>query len=197
LFEKPAPGRFTLITVTGELSLALVALLVDRLWPGPGLPPLDPSPRALALGALGAVPPVLILFGMLTAGDGLPFLKRIHDVLHQMAGPTIAALRWWQIALIALSAGIGEEALFRGVLLARLGNVPVALIFGLLHALTPSYAVLAAVFGFYLGWLELLLPSLLVPIITHALYDLVALWIFARLLRTQAPGPPDDQLPLG
>jgi len=192
LFEKPAPGRFTLITASGELSLALVALLVDRLWPGPGLPPLDPSPRALALGALGAVPPVLILFGMLSGGEGLPFLKRIYDVLHRMAGPTIAALRWWQIALIALSAGIGEEALFRGVLLVRLGNVPVALIFGLLHALTPSYAVLAALFGVYLGWLELLLPSLLVPMITHAVYDLVALGILVRLLRSRPSESPND-----
>jgi hypothetical protein len=188
LFEKPSPGQFTLITTTGELSLLGVALVVHRLWPGTDLPPLEASPRALALGALGAVPPILILFWMISVGEGLPFLRRIYDILSRVAGPTIAALKWWQIALIALSAGIGEEALFRGVLLPRLGNVTVGLIFGLLHAFTPAYAALAALFGIYLGWLEERIPSLLVPMITHVLYDLVALWVLARILRSRPSG---------
>ena len=185
--SMPRAGRFTLITAAGELSLAGVAWLVAWLWPGRDFPSIEPSRRALALGTLGAVPPILVLLWMVSPGGReLPFVTRIREILSRVAGPTIAALNWWQIALISLSAGIGEEVLFRGVLLPRLGNIPAGLIFGLLHAFTPSYAALAALFGIYLGWLGERIPSLLVPIITHALYDLVALGMLARLLRSRA-----------
>jgi membrane protease YdiL (CAAX protease family) len=83
------------------------------------------------------------------------------------------------------AAGLGEELLFRGVLQYELihrfhSSDVVALgvsgvIFGALHAVTPLYALLAAIASVYFGWLYLLTDNLAVPIVTHAFYDLIAL----------------------
>jgi uncharacterized protein len=94
-----------------------------------------------------------------------------------------------ELALLSLLAGIGEEAFFRGVLQSWLESrhsTPFALAvasaaFGAAHWLTSTYAFLAMLVGLYLGWLLFLSGNLLVPIMTHALYDLVALCILVRV----------------
>jgi uncharacterized protein len=53
--------------------------------------------------------------------------------------------------------------------------VGASMVFGLLHAVTITYAVLAALVGAYLGWLALATDSLVGPIIAHSLYDFLAL----------------------
>jgi membrane protease YdiL (CAAX protease family) len=50
-----------------------------------------------------------------------------------------------------------------------------SVLFGLLHLITPSYAVLAAMMGAYLGWFSIWTGNLLAPIMIHALYDFFAL----------------------
>jgi uncharacterized protein len=50
------------------------------------------------------------------------------------------------------------------------------LLFGLLHAITRTYVVLATLVGVYLGWLWLATGNLLAPITAHAVYDFGALW---------------------
>ncbi len=97
--------------------------------------------------------------------------------------PLFAGCSQFDLILICVLAGVGEEALFRGViqnLLADLVSPWVALVvtsalFGLGHFITPMYAVLAGLLGFYLGWLSLAHGNLLVAMATHALYDYVAL----------------------
>src|SRR5205085_12118606 len=94
------------------------------------------------------------------------------------------------LAAISVLAGFGEEMLFRGVLqdlLSRwLGPWPAlafaSVLFGLLHLITPTYAVLAALMGAYLGWLYARTGNLLVPIMTHTLYDFFALSYIVRSL---------------
>ena len=97
-----------------------------------------------------------------------------------------------ELAVIAALAGIGEEMLFRGVIQAVVaqqiggprgmwwGLLVAAALFGLLHPVTPTYAVLAALIGLYLGWLWLAWGNLLLPIITHGSYDFLALWYLLR-----------------
>jgi uncharacterized protein len=48
------------------------------------------------------------------------------------------------------------------------------------HWLTMSYAVFATLIGVYLGILFLVTENLLAPIVTHALYDVVALSVLVR-----------------
>ena len=98
------------------------------------------------------------------------------------------------LALVALFAGLGEETLFRGVIQPALAtHLPVlaalaatAALFGLAHWITPTYALLAGIVGAYLGGLLLVSGNLLVPIVAHALYDLVALTLLVRLKPTLA-----------
>ena len=89
-----------------------------------------------------------------------------------------------RIVLMALGAGVFEELLFRGVLqiwVDRYAPVIIAIIltnilFGMLHWRTALYAVIAGMVGAYLGVLFWLTGNLLAPIITHAVYDFIALW---------------------
>ncbi len=104
-----------------------------------------------------------------------------------MVLPLFRDCRFTELAVIAALAGIGEEMLFRGVIQAAvaqqiggprgvwLGLLVAAVLFGLLHPVTPTYAVLAGSIGLYLGWLWLACGNLLLPIITHGVYDFLAL----------------------
>jgi membrane protease YdiL (CAAX protease family) len=55
-----------------------------------------------------------------------------------------------------------------------------SLVFGLLHALTATYAVLATFMGVYLGAVWLGTGNLLVVVLAHALYDFAALVYLTR-----------------
>lgn len=111
------------------------------------------------------------------------------------------ALRIVQLAVIAAMAGLGEEMIFRGVVQAALANwlgdgagpwialLAAAVLFGLLHTVTPTYALLAGLIGLYLGWLWMVTDNLLVPVVVHGLDDFVAL---VYLVKTRpAIHPPD------
>ncbi len=91
---------------------------------------------------------------------------------------------WPRIVMMALAAGVCEELLFRGVfqtyadrftptLAAIIGT---NIIFGLLHWRTALYAVIAGTVGVYLGVLFWVTGNLAAPIVTHAVYDFIALW---------------------
>jgi membrane protease YdiL (CAAX protease family) len=80
---------------------------------------------------------------------------------------------------LALAAGIGEELLFRGALLPKLGNPLSALLFAALHA---QYAISLAtleifILGLVLGWLRRRAGTT-GAIVAHAGYDMILL-VFA------------------
>ena len=89
----------------------------------------------------------------------------------------------FRIALIALCAGVFEELLFRGVLQQVVAiHTPLwvslivtNVVFGALHWRNVTYASIAGIVGLYLGIIFALTNNLLVVIIIHALYDVVAL----------------------
>ena len=64
------------------------------------------------------------------------------------------------------------------------GLIGASLLFGLAHLLTTSYAVVTALAGLYLGGLFLATDNLLAPIVTHAVYDFLALVYLVRRHRT-------------
>ena len=63
------------------------------------------------------------------------------------------------------------------------GLLLASLLFGLAHPITATYAILAAAMGLCLGGLYLYSGNLLVPIVTHALYDFLALLWLVRVQR--------------
>ncbi|CAL9248624.1 unnamed protein product [Arabidopsis halleri] len=88
--------------------------------------------------------------------------------------------------VVAMLPGISEEMLFRGAFMPLLGTnwngiVAVGLIFGLLHLGSGrkySFAVWASIVGIIYGYAAVLSSSLLVPMASHALNNLVGglLW---------------------
>lgn len=171
---------------------------------------------ALALGALVDIAALssIRLDGtdaLLGAVAILPMLgafwlaRPLRKLVVEALGPALALCTWYDLVLLAALAGFGEELLFRGTLqpwIGRLhpaaGLIGVNVLFGLLHALTPAYAMMAALFGLYLSWLaagpgE---PNLLRPIVAHALYDYLAFVLVVREYRRMAAGGgerrPDD-----
>jgi len=139
------------------------------------------NPRGLAAGIVGTAPLLLLLWWCLHTRVA-PIARLVRLVMERVA-PLFAGSSPATVALVAALAGVGEEVLFRGVVQTSLlehlspwaAVAVTAVLFGLAHCLTAAYALLAALIGAYLGWLHLVSGNLLVPIVTHALYDLVAL----------------------
>jgi membrane protease YdiL (CAAX protease family) len=140
----------------------------------------------IALGIAASLP-LLLLFWLCLRLPAAP-LRRIRDIVEKFIRPLFADCSLAELASLSLLAGVGEELLFRGVLQELLcgwwglgaGLATASLVFGLLHALTPTYAVLATLMGAYLGGVWLATGNLLPAIIAHALYDFLALVVLVR-----------------
>jgi len=141
---------------------------------------------ALVTGAAATLPllPLLWWVSRSRLGPLRAMMREVDEVLV----PLLSRLTVADYALIALLAGIGEEGVFRGLLQEGLSwslPVPAAVVaastvFGMLHFITPAYALLAGILGVYLGALYVLTGNLLVPITVHALYDFIALLYLLR-----------------
>ena len=145
---------------------------------------------AVAWG-VGATMPMLALFAITYLFPVGP-LGTIKGFLHEVLGPPLAQCRWYHLAFVALLAGCSEELLFRGVLQSWIGRWGAVvgllgsnMIFGLAHAITPTYAVLAGLLGIYLGLVYTITgeANLVPAILCHALYDLVAFFVVRREAR--------------
>jgi membrane protease YdiL (CAAX protease family) len=82
-------------------------------------------------------------------------------------------------------AGLAEELLFRGVIQAKWGIIAASILFGVLHAVTPAYVILATVIGFYIGLLYHCFQGLLIPIQLHCIYDFGALIYLRYFVKEQ------------
>jgi uncharacterized protein len=180
-----------------EASLILLALLLGWLLHQPALATLEWGFGAAGLGVAFAA---LMLFGLLVLiRVRFPPFVRLRRLFDEFARPFFAPYTVFDVAILSATAGVGEEMLFRGVIQAvfeRWWGVWIALfaasiLFGLLHALTPTYALLAILAGVYLGGFWLLTGNLLVVIIAHAVYDFLALLYLLRISPPLAP-PAND-----
>ena len=139
-----------------------------------------------AVGIAGALPMLALLLWCLRTRWGP--MRRLVTLVEERLGPYLADATPAGIVLLALLAGLGEELLFRGVIQVWLAErtslwlaaAAAGLLFGAGHWLSASYALLASLIGAYLGILFLVSGNLLAPIIAHAAYDVVALFVLAR-----------------
>ncbi len=182
------------VGAAAEGALLLFALGLGRLTGAPAFAALRFDPAALAVG-LAATMPLLGALAWCLRTRWRPIAELMRVVDEQVA-PLFRGRSIGGLVFLALLAGVAEEALFRGVLQSWLsGRSPqwAALlltsgVFGALHWISGTYALLAALAGVWLGLLLLVTGNLLPPIIAHAAYDLVALVILAR--STPRPGEP-------
>ncbi len=95
---------------------------------------------------------------------------------------------WPVLVTLSVLAGFGEELLFRGViqgwLAERFGAVfaiaVASILFGLVHFLSFLYFVIATLLGVVLGLAYVWSESLLLIMVWHGVYDLVALYCLRR-----------------
>ena len=196
--------RFAAMAFTFEAGLGILAILVGR---GFGFDPLatlgfdkpiDEVCTACLWGVLAALP---LLIGLVVVDRQPKFLAAFKERISTVVLPLFEGMSLVELAAISAAAGFGEELFFRGLLqgglqawidqpLAWVPAIVVAsVVFGVCHWLNATYAVLAAVIGLYLGGLFLLTTDLVAPIVTHGLYDFVAILYLTRA-STRSPGSP-------
>jgi membrane protease YdiL (CAAX protease family) len=169
-----------------EGGLLLLAWLLGWLFGPSAFATLRWTISGLLFGLLAALPMIAGFFLLLQSE--YRSIKRIRQIFNDVAIPFLVGSTWFDLAVLSLMAGIGEEMLFRGVAQAALDNwlgpwlglALASVLFGLLHALTPAYALLASLAGAYLGVIWLATGNLLVVIEAHALYDFIALSYLLR-----------------
>lgn len=197
---EQTPDDVFRLAIVFETGLGVLALALGwLLGPDPRtlVPELDPDGlvrigMGLLYGVIAAVP----ILGAVEVLRRLPWepvreLERLSDdgmvKLLLKLGPL-------ELALISICAGVGEELLFRGWMMAWMsgagaqptsleigvGLVGSAIAFGLVHPITKLYVVLATLMGIYFGGLLLISGNLLVPIAAHATYDAAQLILTAR-----------------
>ncbi len=191
--KKPSSEKFFALACYFEASLVIVAVVLG--WFS-GIDPFKNiifSEPAIFIGIVGTLP-LIILFIALNQIDN-KYLQQIRKILLDTFGPAMYKQHWANLLILAAIAGIAEEILFRGVIQPWMetswgmtaGLIGSNLIFGLVHAVTPLYAVMATLFGIYLS-LSMDYGehrNLLTPIIIHGLYDFLAFLIILSAYRLQ------------
>jgi uncharacterized protein len=132
-------------------------------------------------GCLAAMPPLLVIWLI----DLFPIgpLRKVKDISDQFLRPLLKDCRLPDFFILATLAGFCEELLFRGWLqpmLSQYVDLPYSIlitgiIFGLCHFITVTYVIIAFLISVYLSWLLVWSDNLLVPMVTHGVYDLIAL----------------------
>lgn len=189
--EIPSPQALVGAAVVFEGGMGLLAAILAWWAEIPLGSQIVWNPAALAWGMAGAVPLVGVLAVFLWA-QWRP-LARLRQLTDEYLVPLFRDCRLLELAVIALLAGVGEELLFRGVVLQSIagavgpargvwvGLAASSMVFGAAHLITPAYGLLAGLIGFYLGCLWLATGTLTVPIVAHAMYDFVALVYLAKI----------------
>lgn len=154
---------------------------------------LDPPHRTPALGLAPSLAAGLALGGVLLATS--TWLERHLRSFAWVSRATERALARlapspWTAAALALATSLGEEILFRGVLLDRVGLLGQAALFGALHPAGRkgwSYPAFAAASGLALGGLVLLTGRVSAAVAAHLLVNAVGLLGLRRGPRRLGP----------
>lgn len=169
------------IIIAFEGGIGLVGLILGQVFGIDVLQTVHWSLPAVYWG-IGLTLPLYLVFLSILRSTWSPFVH-IKLFLEQTASPLFANLAIWQLAVISISAGIGEELFFRGFVQAGLNQwlypeaalIVASIFFGMAHFITPTYAWVTLVIGIVLGLEWMVTQSLIAPIITHSLYDFIAL----------------------
>ena len=180
-FPPPQPHHTIFAAVAIEGGLAVLAIVIGYLCGFSPAKTFSWSFQAVVLGFVATIP-MLVVFVFLDRSTFLPFQK-IQILVRSFIRTFFGKCSKAQIFLICILAGIGEELFFRGLLQAGIahwlggsfglicGIVISTLLFGMLHLITLAYGVITVLFSFYFAALFLYSDNILVPMITHALYD--------------------------
>ncbi|MGZ8222300.1 MAG: CPBP family intramembrane glutamic endopeptidase [Methylobacter sp.] len=185
------PNDFFKKACSFEAGLILVAMILGWIANIDPFETLHFSESAIAYGIAGTIP-LFVLYLTLEQMQTESVVK-IKNMLFETLGSGLHRYHWTDLLILASIAGLSEELLFRGVIQPWIesswgmtaGLIGSNIIFGLAHAVTPLYAVLATFVGIYLS-LSLDYGgdrNLLIPIVIHGLYDFLAFIALMRAYR--------------
>lgn len=176
---------------TVRLALIFEALLVPLAIAGIVFLGIDvhtlglPVAQALLFGIVGGIATFALIYG-LTRFEWFfrSTLEQHVKELHAFA----SSFSLTGIVGLAVVAGLGEELLFRALIqgwIAEqsnqiLGVAVAAVLFGLMHFLSWTYFFMATAMGAIFGIAYVQSESLLLVVVWHAVYDLIALIVLAR-----------------
>jgi len=192
-----------------ELSLGAVALVLGAMLgvnPREDLPLVDsifevPWPiigRSILVGSVVAI--VLFLLIQLIGKLPLSGIRRLEKLAQSQLKIMLGKLTIAQMLVLSLTAGVGEELLFRGLIQnwfhsffestniyqAAPGILVASILFGLAHPLTKTYVAVAALIGLLLGFFYWYTRDLLACVVAHSLYDAILLLVWNWTERTFA-----------
>lgn len=165
------------IGVVGLVAIVVFAIPVDNDGVSPGI--------AVFGGIAGSVATYALIM-MLSSLPGLlrDSLETQMEQLHRFA----CDYSWPALVALSVFAGVGEELLFRGAIQGWLAQhmhdgiavAAASVLFGLVHYLSFTYFVLATGLGLVLGTAYALTDSLVLVMVWHGVYDLIALYCLRR-----------------
>lgn len=183
--EVESTPVFVALTVVGQLVLLAVGLLYAWRY-GVRIRIARPTTRHLGVAAVGTLAALTLATGLALALNALGLLP--ESVIGDAAAADPTILLWLAVLSVVLVAP-AEEFLFRGVIQGRLRRAfgPVgavagsSLLFGSMHLVNYSGSVASVVAGALLiagtgavlGALYERTRNLAVPVLTHALYNVV------------------------
>jgi membrane protease YdiL (CAAX protease family) len=136
-------------------------------------------------GILGAIGTYGVLL-LLTHIPGLfpEDMERQMRGLHRFA----SGFGWPVLITLSIFAGVGEELLFRGAVQGWLAEsvgdlaaiIIASLLFGLVHFISFAYFLVAAGLGLLLGSIYTVSESIVLVMIWHTVYDVIALFCLVR-----------------
>jgi len=192
LLYEPVKFRQVFIPSFSMLLIALLILLVAgyrlSLFGTIGL-------WAIPFAVIGAIVTYSVIFWLTSRSwFNTIEMRRLYSLLTNL----FKNLTWLQIVLLSISAGVGEELLFRGLLQTWLisvtnpwwGIVAASLVFGLMHYLNAAYILLTFLLGGLFGIVYYFTDSLVLVMLAHTVYDIIAFGIivkFPYLLKTEQP----------
>jgi membrane protease YdiL (CAAX protease family) len=189
------PENFFKTACYFEAALILVAIVLGWIAGIDPFADLNFSENAVINGLFGTLPLILIFLAL----EHMPHtsIQKIRQLLLETLGPSMYRYNWADLFILTAIAGVSEEVLFRGVIQPWMesswgmtaGLIASNILFGLVHAITPLYAILATAVGIYLG---LFLDyggerNLLTPIVIHSAYDFFAFLAIMNAYRATRP----------
>ncbi|MGB3680877.1 MAG: CPBP family intramembrane glutamic endopeptidase [Rubrobacteraceae bacterium] len=142
-------------------------------------------PGSLLLGMAAAF--VTVSLG-LAAYRLVPVMRKIAE---ELAPVLVDRMGVWDLVLISVFSGVGEEMFFRGAMQPEFGLTVAAVAFGLVH-IGPDrrylvWTVWAILAGFLFGFLYRASGGLLAPVVAHSLHN-AATFLIWKHSRKRAPG---------
>ncbi|MDZ7786995.1 MAG: CPBP family intramembrane glutamic endopeptidase [Halofilum sp. (in: g-proteobacteria)] len=136
----------------------------------------------LLFAAVAATLPLIVALAVF-ARVGARWFEDVEALVRPLIESVFRGRGIVAVVVVSALAGVGEELLFRGVIQAGVsqgfgawqGLVVASVLFGLMHALSRAYFVLATLMGLYLGALYQITDNLLLPALVHGLYDAIAI----------------------